>query len=118
MKIDDYWHHLSPPPLEIYIYDKKYGINGNPIYHIYIPELTTQYHELKRPITKAFIKNDPTWSTHPEKIKGLRQLKLPGTYSFSSYNISHYLKWVFKKIPLKIYDNREKSINLIYEDKI
>lgn len=63
--------------LDITIIKKHHSINGNPIYTILIP----------------YIKG---------KIKGLRKLKTPYMYSFTSYNIKSYLEWVFPKDKLNI----------------
>ena len=52
---------------------KKHNTNGNPVYTVYIPEKSG-------------------------KITGLRSLKAPHQYSFSSYNKVSYLKnYVFPK---------------------
>lgn len=53
--------------IKVYIIEKKHDINGNPVYTAFIPELTG-------------------------KQKGLRKLKKPHHYSFSSYNVPQYLK--------------------------
>jgi hypothetical protein len=56
----------------VYILKKKHDVNGNPIYHAFIPDLTG-------------------------KKTGLRKLKTPHTYSFSTYNVDQYLRtFVFK----------------------
>jgi hypothetical protein len=64
--------------INVYVLKKKHDINGNPLYHVFIPDVTG-------------------------KIKGLRKLKTPHTYSFTSYNIGSYLRdYVFKNYKVKI----------------
>jgi len=64
--------------LTVYILKKKRDVNGNPIYHVFIPKLTG-------------------------KQKGLRKLKTPHMYSFSSYNVNQYLKkYALKNYKVKI----------------
>jgi len=58
--------------LKVYMLRKKHDVNGNPIYHVFIPDISG-------------------------KKTGLRKLKEPHTYSFSSYNTGKYLRYyVFK----------------------
>jgi hypothetical protein len=66
---------MTKKKLVVYIYKKKRDINGNPIYHAFIPGLTG-------------------------KQKGFRKLKTPHNYSFSTYNINQYLR----KYALKNYN--------------
>jgi hypothetical protein len=64
--------------IKVYILEKKHDVNGNPLYKVFIPKISG-------------------------KVKGLRKLKTPHMYSFSSYNIEHYLKeYALKNYKVKI----------------
>jgi hypothetical protein len=63
---------MAKKKVTVYFLKKKRDINGNPIYHVFIPEVTG-------------------------KQKGLRSLKTPHMYSFSSYNINEYMKYFGEK---------------------
>ena len=64
--------------ITVYILKKKRDVNGNPTYHVFIPDITG-------------------------KVTGLRKLKTPHMYSFSTYNVNYYLKdYVFKNKKVKI----------------
>ena len=64
--------------IKVYIMDKRHTVSGNPMYTVFIPELSG-------------------------KLNGLRKLKKPHTYSFSSYNVSQYLKdYALKKYDVTI----------------
>lgn len=69
---------MSKKTITVYFLKKKRDMNGNPIYHVFIPRIIG-------------------------KQKGLRKLKTPHMYSFSTYNINHYLKeYVFKNYNVEI----------------
>lgn len=64
--------------ITVYILKKKHDVNGNPRYTVFIPDVSGQ-------------------------IKGLRKLKTPHMYSFTSYNIgSHLRDFSLKKYKVKI----------------
>ena len=69
---------MAKKKIKVFVVKKKHDVNGNPRYTVFIPELTGQ-------------------------VEGLRKLKAPHMYSFSSYNINQYLKeYALKKYNVKI----------------
>ena len=64
--------------IKVYILKKRHDTNGNPLYTVFIPDVSG-------------------------KVNGLRKLKTPHMYSFTSYNIgSHLRDYVFKNNTVKI----------------
>jgi len=63
--------------IKVYILEKKHSINGNPIYTVFIPDVTG-------------------------KQKGLRKLKKSHMYSLSSYNLQHSLAYCFPNNTVEI----------------
>jgi hypothetical protein len=66
--------------LKVYILKKKHDINGNPIYYLFIPELSGKH-------------------------EGLRKLKNPHMYSIQAYNVGRHLReYALKNYNVKIED--------------
>jgi len=58
--------------LNVYVLKKSHTINGNPLYKVFIPDISG-------------------------KVKGLRKLKEIHTYSLETYNIKKHLQdYIFK----------------------